>query len=319
VTTRPLPLLSRSAPAGSAVRSVVLQPGMCGHNSLFVGQIGDWTWETVGELCGTDVLGARTAEGAPTYLSFHYFHIRASPRMHVNRLTFGDRLDVTSRVFGFGSESILTLHKIEMAGPAGRALEPIDPDDFYAYRDQECLYVENFNRWIVRSREGSNHDLVRSSPAGFRHTHLPSLPERYSPRLACAHARARGTFLPSAPEGRTHVGQGFSVEYRIDISRDLNAVGLVYFATYFSIVDWALLQLWRHLGRSDTSYLTRTVLDHRLCYLANADAGSVLRIDLDAWQRIGDPGDLVVNVVLRDAAGDRTVAVATLHCLEGRS
>jgi hypothetical protein len=61
------------------------------------------------------------------------------------------------------------------------------------------------------------------------------------------------------------------------------------------------------------------VLDHRLCYLANADAGSVLRIDVDAWQRIGDEGDLIVNAVLRDSAGDRTVAVSTLHCLEGRS
>ncbi|WP_371778502.1 LnmK family bifunctional acyltransferase/decarboxylase [Streptosporangium subroseum] len=299
----------------SVTRTTLVKPGMCGHNSLFVGQIGDWTWETVSALCGTNAFDARNPDGAPTYLSFYYFHIRASPAMHVNGLGFGDRIEITSRLFDFGSESVLALHKIKAAGGAP---EPIDPDEFYAYGDEDCLYVENFNRWITRSDQGSNENLVKSSPVGFRHDHLPSLPEPYSPRRVYNHARSRHTFLDGIPDDRVPVAEPFSVDYRVDIARDLNGVGLLYFASYFSIADWALVAFWRHLGRSDKAFLGRVVLDQRLCYLGNADAGSVLRIEVESWHKVGAPGDEIVNLVLRD--GDRVIAVSTVHLLtEGGS
>jgi len=58
----------------------------------------------------------------------------------------------------------------------------------------------------------------------------------------------------------------------------------------FSIIDGALLKLWKHLGRSAQSFLNRVVLDHKLCYLGNADIDSVLRITLRSWRKVGDPG-----------------------------
>ena len=99
-------------------------------------------------------------------------------------------------------------------------------------------------------------------------------------------------------------------EYHVDPSRDLNGVGLLYFAAYFSIVDWALLQLWRRLGRSDRSFLERVVLDQQLCYLGNADAGCTIAADVQRWRV--DDGE-VVDVVLRDRDEDRVIAVSTLH------
>ncbi|MGW7276805.1 LnmK family bifunctional acyltransferase/decarboxylase [Streptomyces sp. NPDC054844] len=298
-------------------RTELVTPGMCGHNSLFVGRIGDWTWDAVAEVCDTDVLRARSPEGAPTYLSFYYYRLRGSRRFHPRSLGFGDRLRIASRVFGFGSESVLTLHRITRT-PAGQTPEEgvsaaVEPDEFYAFADDRALYVENFNRWVTRSRADSNEGLLRSSPPDFRHEHLPPLPEAYSPRLACHTARTRGTFAPDKPAGFEPLGREFMAEYAVDPSRDLNGAGLLYFASYFSIVDWALLRHWRALGRPDAAFLDRIVLDQRLCYLGNADHDAVLSTRVRAWHRPGDPsGTELLDVVLDDARNGRALAVCTL-------
>lgn len=299
----------------ATTRTTVVRPGMCGPGSLFVGQIGDWTWDTVSALCDTNVYTARDSGGAPTYLAFHYFHVRASTNFHVRGLTFGDVLRVDSRVFGFGSESVLTLHEIRRDRPSRRTnpSRRIDPDEFYAHPDPECLYAQNFNRWVARGASGGNSDLRSSSPVDFRHGHLPSLPAEYSPRRAYDDLRSLRTAPPPSDE-RSRL----TVDYPIDVTRDLNGVGLLYFAAYFSIVDWALLRLWRHRGGTDAGFLDRVVLDQRLCYLGNADAGTVLRVEL-AHRRGGElaEADETVRAVLTDRDTGRPIAVAVQQVRTG--
>jgi probable biosynthetic protein (TIGR04098 family) len=307
---------------GSIRRLLTIKSGMCGRNSLFVGQIGDWTWDTVSEVCGTDVYRAFGPGGQPSYLSFYYFHIRPGLTLHPDALTFGDRLEVTSRVFGFGSQSVLTLHRLRRPEPgasAGDGDAGLDPDEFFLAPRPDCAYVQNFNRWISRSHAGSNEELVTNSPPGFEYGHLPTLPEQFSPRLECGRARATGTFHdPAGEPGWDPRVTGYEVEYPVDITRDLNGVGLLYFASYFSILDGALLKLWRHQGRPDRAFLDRTVLDHKLCYLGNADFDSVLRIRLSTWRRASDHGQEIWNAEISDRASGRPLAVCTLRVrLEG--
>jgi probable biosynthetic protein (TIGR04098 family) len=297
----------------SVHRRVTVKPAMSGHNSLFVGQIGDWTWDAVTALCGTNVFSATNASGAPTYLAFYYFHMRSSPSMHSAGLTFGDRLEAVSTLFNFGSESILTLHRIKKDGQGENSAQPIDLEEFYDFPRNDCLYVETFNRWVARSREKSNQDLIKSSPVDFKYAHLCSLPDRYSPRLVCGYARTNNTFHDTQSPDHVCVVNGFHTEYRIDITRDINGVGLVYFAAYFSIIDGALLKLWKHLGRSAQSFLNRVVLDHKLCYFGNADIDSLLRITLKSWRKVGDMGHEVYNVVIEDCETTRVIAVSTMH------
>jgi probable biosynthetic protein (TIGR04098 family) len=312
-------------------RREVVRPGMCGHNSLFVGQVGDWTWDAVSALCGVDALRATDPSGAPTYLSFYYYRVRGSRRFHLRTPSFGDRLRVTSRLFDFGSESILTLHRIIPDGTGGgpEGNDGIDVDEFYRFADPDCLYVENFNRWISRGTARSNENLVRASPVGFRHRHLPDLPERYSPRAACHRARTELSFLD--PAGYRPEGPQWTVDYEVDISRDLNGVGLLYFASYFALVDWALLRFWRWLGRTDAAFLDRVVLDQQLCCLGNADGGRVVTATLRRWRPVAvappgtaaDPGAAAdgateaFDVVLRERDGGRILAVCTLHLALG--
>lgn len=295
----------------TVARTERVTPGMCGPNSLFAGSLGDWTWDAVSAVCGIDVYDARDRDGRPAYLSFSYFRIRAGHALHPLGLRFGDRLEVVSRVFGQGSESVLTLHRVRR--PDGTAPRSIEPAAFYTGNDPASLYVENFNRWISRSRAHSNRGLTRASPPGFRHRHLPTVPRAHSPRLAYAHAREHGTLLDADPAGRTAVVAGFTVDYPVEASRDLNGVGLLYFATYFSILDWALLRLWRRLGRPGRDFLHRVLLDQRLCYLGNAEADATIRVSLTLWRADADPGDELVEATLHDTAEGTLLAVAALR------
>lgn len=314
----PPPLVGLSATVlgtNAIARRTLLKPGMCGHNSLMVGQIGDWTWETVGAVSDTNVFTARDASGAPTYLAFYYYHIRASAGFHLGELTFGDSIRVVSNVFDFGTESVLTLHQIERDGPHLEDARAIDLEHFFERPRDSCIYVQNFNRWVARRSADSNDDLRRSSPLNFKHEHLPQLPEKYSPRPVYSHARRRGTFLVG-DDADAHALARSTSEYRVDVTRDVNGVGLMYFAAYFSIVDKGIWELWQQLGRDQESFMRRIVLDQKLCYLGNANIGATLLQDtsLVRCQVHGRDAE-AFNVIIRDRDSQRQLAVATVQLL----
>ena len=315
MTTLTLDVSSRPAPQAldnhSLHRRQRLSPSMCGHNSLFVAQLADWTWETVSTTCGTDMYREKNGGGLPTYLSFFYIRMLATPRLQAHQLTFGDVIDVTTTAYNFGTESMLTLHRVSRASDDVDP-RPVDPYEFYERRDPNSLYIESLNRWITRSKPASNESLVKSSPAGIATRHLPVLPESYSPRLAYDVARRTGSFHDAASPDWEPVLEDYTIDYAIDAARDLNGVRLVFFASFASIVDSALLKVWKHLGREVGSFLNRVVRDRRICYTANAEIDSELRLTFNVWRRRDDPSEEIWNVVIRDAARDRLVLVSTI-------
>jgi probable biosynthetic protein (TIGR04098 family) len=273
-------------------RVEVITPAMCGHNSLFVGQLGDWTWDAVGAACGIDPYTAADPAGNPVYLSFAYFRVRAGGGLSTEELTFGDRLDIRSKVLSCGGDSVLTLHQVyrDGTGPGGAAR---DVNAFFRYDTPGCIHVENFNRWIQRSGH-TNHGLRRATPVGFQVDHLDRIADRYTPRRVWAAARKLAGFRA---EGEPEAEARLSLTYRVNASRDLNGAGLLYFASYFSIVDWAVLCLWRSLGRTAESFLRRRVVDRQLGFIANANADDDLDLDVTTY-RDADGLD-VVDVTLR--------------------
>ncbi len=295
----------------SVYRRVTLTPAMCGHNSLFLAQVGEWMWSTVSRTCGTEMYREKNESGSPTYLSFYYLCIHGGPAMQMHQFTYGDVVDVVTTAYNVGSESILTLHRVARAVPDGAPPRAVTPLEFYEQREDGCLYVEALNRWIARSGPG-NEALVKSSPAGMTTPHLPLLPDRYSPRAVYDAARRAETFHDVASPDYEPVVEEYTVDYTIDAARDLNGVGLVFFASFASIVDSSLLKLWKHLGRDTHSFINRVVRDRQLGYTANVDVDATVRLTLRSWRRRDDPHEEVFNVVIRDAR-NRLVLVATLQ------
>lgn len=292
-------------------RQVIVSPGMCSGGSLLFSRIGDWTWEAVAAACRTNVHAARTASGQPAYLSFYYYRVRGGKIIHPHCLTFGDELQVTSRVFQFGSQSVLTLHRL---APADLDLpDTLDPAEVYELPHPDCMYVENVNRWISRSRPGTNQGLAEVAPADFQYEHLPRVPNQYSPRTPVGRARGAGSFCVPAPQGYAPVGHEQAFEYELDVTRDINGAGLVYFASYFSIFDTALLRLWRSLGCTDEQFLHRRVIDQRIGYFGNADLGAVFVITVRRWRSSTQPGTEIADMTLRDSVSGALLAVTALE------
>lgn len=299
------------ADRASLSRRVTVSPGMCSGGSLIFGRIGDWTWEAVAAASGANVHAARTAEGQPVYLSFYYYRVRGGRAVHPHGLAFGDELRVDSRVFQFGSQSALTLHRVAPAG-LGLSDGPLRPAEVYDEPHPDCLYVENVNRWVARTRPGSNQGLAEVAPPDFAYADLPRLPGHYSPRAFVGRARQAGSFHSTDPlpvaDAPVH-----TVEYALDVTRDLNGAGLVYFAAYFSIFDTALLSLWRSLGRSDEGFLRRKVVDQKLGFFGNADPGAVFTITVRRRRGESGSGTEVADMAMRHAESGQLLAVTSIE------
>ncbi|MEU7099192.1 LnmK family bifunctional acyltransferase/decarboxylase [Streptomyces longwoodensis] len=304
--------MSDTACSPVLTRRIVASPAMCGPGSLFFGQAGDWTWQTVGEACSINTYRACTPDGDPSYLAFYYYRVRASPLVHPYGIAFGDEFDLESRVFQDGSRSVVTLHRL---APPGAALPALHPDEFHLAPRRDCLYVENFNRWLSRSDSDTNQGLVSRPPADFRPADLPALPSEHSPRHACGRARHHGTFHPAGLADHDLLTvAAFHTTHTVDAARDLNGAGLLYFASYFSIIDTALLRLWRELGRSDHAFLRRHLLDHRLAYFSNADPGDRIDIAVRLWRHAASLEE-TSDVRLTDAVTGRLIAVSSIRLL----
>jgi probable biosynthetic protein (TIGR04098 family) len=214
-----------------------------------------------------------------------------------------------------GTESVLTLHRITPADNRV-ATEPVDYRELHDAPHAKSIYVENYNRWVARSKHDSNVDLIKSSPAGFNTDLLPEIPDEYSPRQLCWLARRERSCLPRSGASLT-LQKEMTLDYRVDITRDINGVGLLYFTTYFSVIDRALLELWRALQRSDQSFLGRAVRDQKVCFLGNVDNDSTMTVRVSLWSSDSTSGTEIYSVVIGVAGTDRVVAVASVELERG--
>jgi probable biosynthetic protein (TIGR04098 family) len=312
-----LPFSAKVERTGSASlrRELIVQPGMCGPTQALAACVGDWTWETVSTVSELDVFTARDEFGAPTYLSFLYFHIISGGRLHPKQLAFGDRLVVDSQVFDAGSRSVLTVHRVRrVAGRRDAGIDiPFDAAELHTRPRVDCLYFENLNVWISRGNSASNVGLVRSAPVGFRSENLPKLPAEFSPRALCNQTRALGAFPDPATSDWPRTCPDMSAEYRVDLARDVNGVGLLYFASFFAITEHALSHQWASLGRSAGSFLERTISDARIYYAGNADLNANLALDLRTRHHPDDRAKEKNDVLVRDLSTGRAIAFAAFH------
>ncbi|GGV57752.1 hypothetical protein GCM10010245_90870 [Streptomyces spectabilis] len=289
---------------------------MCGQHFLFAAQVGDWTWGHVSDQTGMDVLTARTDTGDPAYLAFAFIRIKGSPDVHTLGLTFGDRVAVATQSFAAGPGTVLTLHQIKLLdGTLQDSLPSIDLDSYFHAPELDTLYVENVNRWVRRSVPGTNQELCSVVPSQFRHHNMDRLPLRFSPREKIKSAQKARTLLPTRiAKDSVRLGS-HTVSYTVDASRDLNGVGLVYFASYFSFADTALLAYWEKLSRPLESFLARRVIDNRMCYFSNADPGTVLSISVTGYRypaSMPDDGELI-DIRITDRHTGELLALNSQH------
>ncbi len=282
----------------------VVTASWSGHNAGLVSRVGDWTWDVAHRFCGVAPYTARNAEGKPSYLFFCYFRLRGCGGVHVRSFGLGAVVDVRSTAFSPGPSALYTVHCIT---PAGAPSAPLDLARLRAAEPSGTLYAETYNRWVSRSAGDSNESLVKAVPPEFRNVHLPELPPEHHPRAALRRSRETGSFAD--PDGLETVHRTTDLVRDVNVARDINGVDLLYYASYFSIVDEALLSAWEAAGRDKASFLARHPTEQRIAYFGNADFTSRLRVGT-TLRRHPDRGWVFDGVIARDS-DDEVIAVAT--------
>ncbi|HET9169913.1 MAG TPA: LnmK family bifunctional acyltransferase/decarboxylase [Actinospica sp.] len=281
-------------------RRATVELSMCGQHALFAARVGDWSWDTVSRQSGFDVLSARGRGGKPAYLAFSYLHIQAGAHLHPLGLAIGDELDVRSQAYNCGAGTVAVHHRIAPAEARNRP----DPNQ---------MHIRTLNHWVHPGGHDGNPALAAAEPHGFDAAVLPPLPEGRALRAMLSRARRSGSLARHFQPDLRLTAPEQSVVYTIDPSRDLNAAGIVYFAAYYSFIDSALLAHWRRLGRPDAAFLSRHVLDHKLCYHANAHPDTTLRITTRLLADPTRPDEDVADVLVHDHADGRLLAMSAIR------
>lgn len=293
----------------SLTRELTVKPSMCGLNSLLVGRIGDWTWDAVSQNCGVNAFSAVDEKGTTTYLSFFHFQLFGDRDFFLHSPTFGDRLQVTSSCFAFGSESVVTIHRLSLNGSC-QTEEDITPEELYGQRKPGCLYAMNLNRWIQRSNGHSNTGLCSAAPVGFTTTHLPKISPLYSPRTVYDQARRQGQF--ERDDTFTEL-ERVTVPYTVSPTGDLNGVGLLYYTSYFSMVDKGAFASWQQQGRPSSEFMTRKVTKEQILYLGNTDPGADLSIIVTHSRNKMNKGLERFDIQILESSSKRVLAIAELQ------
>jgi probable biosynthetic protein (TIGR04098 family) len=268
----------------------------------------DLRWRDIGVAAGVPMSGLKDAEGRTVYSSVYYVELGDFPDEGLGAFRPDDDLDVVSDLMRYGRAMLDGYHRFHRAGELPGEL----PDDLPAELPR-APYVRLSNVCVC---EGAGpEDLRISAPATGRIENVPEIAQEPDSYGIIRTARRAGRFW-GAPADAERLWAGTrTIEHAINPDRDLNGVGLVYFANYVAFMDLA-----ERKTLQDAGVYTPTALDARVtvrrrigCY-GNAQRHDSVAVDVEAW-RLADGRRLLLHHRVRRAADDRLIAVSSVEKL----
>jgi len=258
----------------------------------------DLHWKEIGALTSCPASRLVDAAGEDVYASVFFAEFEGGER---GLSAFGpdDELELVGTLGRFGPSMLDGTQLLYSAGELSAELkEPPSP-------------AASLRLSFVLVSAGKGLDALRvSTPANARIDLIPPVPsEPESYRLVKA-AQAAGGFLDGS-EVRRLWPQTYSRTYPINPDRDLNGVGLLYFANYIAFLDAAERDaLQERLGVPAERLDGRVTLRRRIAYYGNARSSDRLEVAVDAYA-VPDHGDrlIVLHRVQRVSDG-RVIALA---------
>ncbi|HYV56625.1 MAG TPA: LnmK family bifunctional acyltransferase/decarboxylase [Candidatus Nitrosopolaris sp.] len=264
--------------------------------------LGDLRWRDVATAIGVPAASLRDAEGHAVYASFYFVEVDGLPAQGLGAFGPDDDLDIVSGLVRFGRSMLDGDHCLYRAGTLGAELPATLPS---------APRVRLSNVFV---REGTGPDDLRvTAPATGRIEDVPVSPaEPDSYRLA-KEARERGSFF-AAPAGATPLWPAPRVvEYRIDPDRDVNGVGLVYFANYVAFMDHAERRALEESGAYAPDRLDgRRTLRRRIGFYGNARRHDMLAVEVETLA-LTEPDRLLVHHRVCRRADGRLIAVSSVE------
>lgn len=243
---------------------------------LLLEYAGHFQWQSICAAAGAPLSRLRSTAGSEVYASFYYIEERIPPTAPLESFGLDDTLRFAIALRSFKNivlEGRLVFDRRERL-PDTRRFEAMLAA---TTGDISSPFIRFANIFITP--EGGNSRLRVAPPADVDFSALPALPNDDNPyhltRAASEHGR-----LGVLDEAWLPVG-AFQHRYDIDVDRDTNGAGLVYFANFVAFMDTAERLALRTLALAggDVGASARRSLRHRrIAFYGNAGLSDTLLV-----------------------------------------
>lgn len=242
---------------------------------LLLKYAGHFQWQAIAAAAGMPLSVLRTIRGDEVYASFYYIEelIPESVPLESFRLDDVVRFFVALRAFkNVAVEGRVVFERPERLSDRERVEAALAPGGV----DPELPFIRFANIFITPEQGNSRLRVAPPAQADFRE--LPLLPNEENPYHLTRAASESGS-LGLVDDGWEEIGT-HEHRYAIDVDRDTNGAGLVYFANYVAFMDTAeRLAIDAVVPQSDIAGVKERSLRHRrIAYYGNADVSDTLVI-----------------------------------------
>lgn len=274
--------------------------GALGEVALFA-HAQDLHWKEIGTLTACPASRLLDATGTEVYASIFFAELESGGDRGLAAFRPDDELELVGTLGRYGASMLDGEYRLYPAGSL--AAELPDP----------LPVAPSLRLSFVLVSPGSGPDALRvSAPANAHMERIPPLASEPDSYRIVKQAQAAGGFVsPPATAQRLWAGT-FSRVYAINPDRDLNGVGLLYFANYVAFLDAAEREaLQEHAGLPPERLDGRVTLRRRIAYYGNARSTDRLEITVEAFALDGEPeGRLLVSHQVRRVSDGRLIALA---------
>jgi len=264
---------------------------------------GDQRWFDIGAATGTPAAKQQDNEGRSVYASFYFVEITDLGDRGL--ATFGpdDEIEVVGTLARYGRTMLDGEHRLFRAGFLPDELPMILPP---------APRIRLSNVFVC---EGNGpDDLKITTPGNARLEDIASLENEPDSYAIIRTARRTGHFWEKHRDALPLWEGARTVVYRIDPDRDVNGVGLIYFANYVSFMDYAERVALEESGAFRPTELDgRSTLRRRIGYYGNAQRHDTLEVDVEAYRTASRPERITLHHRIRRPSDGRLIAVSTVE------
>lgn len=234
---------------------------------------GHFQWQSLAAAAGLPLSSLRTADGGEVYASFYYIEIVIPDTAPLESFRLDDtvRFSIALRAF----KNIAFEGRVHFDRPERLS-------------DTESPFIRFANIFITPAQGNSRLRVAPPMQSDFRG--LPPLPNEENPYQLTRAASESGS-LGLLDDSWTPMAS-YDHHYAIDVDRDTNGAGLVYFANYVAFMDTA-----ERLATPRDA--PRSLRHRRIAYYGNAAVDDTLTIRVTALRSDAHDGRLGFRYTIR--------------------
>lgn len=262
---------------------------------------GHFQWQSIAAAAGLPLSALRTIDGGEVYATFYYIEERIPESAPLESFRLDDTVRFVIRLRSFKNiavEGRLIFDRPERLADPNRVALAVSPE----HDEREYPYIRFANIFITPAKGNSRLRVAPPAQADFGA--LPPLPNDDNPYQLTRLANETGS-LELLDDTWTEAGT-FEHRYAIDVDRDTNGAGLVYFANYVAFMETAERIAVGTLLPADARTRFRSLRLRRIAYYGNADVSDTLVIRVSLFRSAALPHALGLRYAIeRQEDGQR--------------